>query len=70
MEKKEIIGFKGLHAELGGLYTKTSLQVMASTNRLPLTRQYSEGNRAFNPVEVQRFKAEVEAKRVNTGKSK
>ena len=58
-------GFRGLVTELGGLYTQGSLQVMDSTNRLPLTRYYSEGNRAFDSQEVERFKAEVLARRAN-----
>lgn len=65
-----IIGFKGLHEELGGLYTQASLQVLDCTNRLPLTKHYSSGNRAFDPGEVQRLKVEVEARRGNKGAMK
>lgn len=65
-----IDGFKGLHRELGGLYTLASLQVLDCRNRLPLTKQYSEGSRTFNPDEVKRFRVEVETRRANKGARK
>lgn len=62
-----IRGFKSLHRELGGLYTLASLQVLDSTNRLPLTKHYNEGSRVFDKNEVLRFKTAVQDKRATRG---
>ena len=58
-----VSGYKQLAQELGGLYTVGSLRVLDSLGRLPLTRQWHEGQRAWDLDEVRRFKAEKLAKR-------
>lgn len=64
-----IINFYGLEKELGGLFTVGSLRVMDCRKRLPFTRHWIEGQRAFDPVEVEAFKAETLARRQSVGKA-
>ena len=58
-----VLGYGQLAQELKGLYTAGSLRVLDCTHRLPLTRQWHEGNRAWDLDEVRRFRDEKAAKR-------
>lgn len=51
-----IRGYKQLARELDGIYTLGSLRVLDSTGRLPLTRQWHEGNRVWDEVEVHQLR--------------
>ena len=58
-----ILGYGELAQALEGLYTLGSLMVLDCNHKLPLTRQWHEGKRAFDPMEVARLKVETMAKR-------
>lgn len=58
-----IIGYEQLALELDGLFTVGSLRVLDCHNKLPLTRQWHEGKRCFDPIEVQQFKEATIVKR-------
>ena len=59
-----ILGYEQLAQELNGLYTEGSLRVLDCNHKLPLTRQWHEGRRAWDVEEVRQFKEVQTAKRV------
>ena len=58
-----IVGFRELTEALGGLFSEPSLRVYSASGRLPLTRYWQEGKRAFDPVEVEQFRTAIANKR-------
>ena len=59
-----ILGYGQLVQALDDLFTEGSLRVLDCQHKLPLTRQWHEGQRSFDPVEVERLKVETIAKRI------
>ena len=59
-----ILGYGQLVQALDDLFTVGSLRVLDCKHKLPLTRQWFEGQRSFDPVEVERLKVETIAKRI------
>lgn len=63
MGRDLIVGFRALTEELAEFYSPGSLSVLDCRGRLPLTRQWHEGRRAWDAEEVRQFKAEKLAQR-------
>lgn len=62
MEHDRIIGWGAL-SEVSGINI-AALQMRATRGKLPLTRQWVEGRRAFDPAEVARWlEAEADQKK-------